>query len=104
QDLANAMRGIHHEFVGLESLTLGQRLLRFLDARRRSDRLGGGGNRLHRGFRNRRLGHGSLFNVSLVNVSLGNSLRSSRSLRGGFGGRGLRRGRFRGSLHSLVWH
>ena len=45
QDLAHAVRGIDHEFVGLEALTLGQNLLRLLDARRGSHglcrRLGG---------------------------------------------------------------
>ena len=41
QDLADAVRGIDHEFVGLEALTLGQDLLRLLHARSGSHRLGG---------------------------------------------------------------
>ncbi len=41
QDLADAVSGIDHEFIGLEALTLGHDLLRLLDARRGGDRLGG---------------------------------------------------------------
>ena len=35
QDLANPVRGINHEFVGLEALALGQNLLRLLNTGRR---------------------------------------------------------------------
>ena len=42
ENLANAVRGINHEFVGLEALTLGQNLFRFLDARRNGHDFRGG--------------------------------------------------------------
>src|SRR5882757_4860994 len=42
QNLADAVGGIDHEFVGLEALTLGQNLLRLFDPRGRGRRLGGG--------------------------------------------------------------
>src|ERR1019366_9250479 len=120
QNLADAMGGIDNEFVGLEALTLGQHLLRFLDTRRNSHRLRG---RLHRDRLDRNLIDGSLadwsladrslidwslidwslIDWSLIDWSLGDGLRSSpgsSNLRSS----GLRTGRFRGSFCSLVWH
>jgi hypothetical protein len=92
QDLADAVSGIDHEFIGLEALTLGHDLLRLFDLGGGNHRLGGNLRRDHSGG----LGSHGLGGYMLRGSgnSLVSDLRSS----------GLRTRRFRGSFGSLIWH